>query len=70
MAHPPRRSAIPLATIDWTKPSPVRLQVIDHTCSCRLVVYELLSSGGSYMIRRLHQTNPPRSSYAGPRPRL
>ena len=64
--HPPRRNTTPLATVDWTKPSPVRLRVIDHTCSCRVVVYELLSCGGSYMIRRLHQTDPLRSSYAGP----
>jgi len=68
-AHPARRSTTPLATIDWTNPSPARLRVIDRTCSYRLIVYELLSCGGSYMIRRLHQTDPPKSSYAGPWPR-
>ncbi|MEU8251809.1 hypothetical protein [Nonomuraea sp. NPDC048916] len=68
-AHPPRHSGAPVADIDWTKPQPVRLRVVDHTCSCRVVVYELLSCGGHYMIRRLHQTDPPKSLYAGPWPR-
>jgi hypothetical protein len=63
--HPPHRSTL-ASDIDWTMPQPLRLRVVDHTCSCRLIVYELLCSGGQYVIRRMRQTDPPEMFYAGP----
>jgi hypothetical protein len=69
-AHPPGRSTAATTThIDWTKEEPVRLRIVDYTCSCRALVYELLSYGGHYMIRRTHQTTSPKVFYAGPWPR-
>lgn len=67
--HPPARIGERTTLIDWTMERPARLRVLDYTCSCRVIVYELLGCGGRYMIRRTHQTAPPRVAYAGPWPR-
>lgn len=64
--HPLVRGGNMSAHIDWAPEHPVRMRVLDHTCSCRVVVYELLGVGGRYMIRRIHQTQPRRELYSGP----
>ncbi|MEV4835241.1 hypothetical protein AB0K05_12000 [Nonomuraea sp. NPDC049486] len=64
--HPPGRIGLPMMPLDWTAERPYRSRVLGYTCSCRTIVYELLASGGMYVIRRTHQTNPPRVAYAGP----
>lgn len=64
--HPPGRSARPTVELDWRGPQPFRSRVLGYTCSCRTIVYELLASGGMYVIRRTYQTTPRRIAYAGP----
>lgn len=64
--HPPARTGGRVTCLDWAAESPARARVVDYTCSCRVIVYELLASGGTYVIRRTHQTVPPRVAYAGP----
>ncbi|MEV0593145.1 hypothetical protein [Nonomuraea cavernae] len=64
--HPPGRTGRLTTRLDWTAERPHRARVLDYTCSCRTIVYELLASGGTYVIRRTHQTAPPRETYAGP----
>ncbi|GAA4516586.1 hypothetical protein GCM10023096_32530 [Nonomuraea ferruginea] len=64
--HPPGRIGVPTTPLDWTAERPYRSRVLGYTCSCRTIVYELLASGGMYVIRRTYQTTPPRVAYAGP----
>jgi hypothetical protein len=70
-AHPSGRIAAPTVSIDWTaedwlEEQAARQRVVDYTCSCCVVVYELLSGGGTCVFRRTHQTTPPRAAYTGP----
>lgn len=70
-SHPSRRVVAPSVLIPWApaerlKNQPGRQRVLGHTCSCCVVVYELISGGGAYMVRRTHQTTPCRVVYAGP----
>lgn len=69
--HPPRYADTTMSGIDWREEQPGRLRVVDHTCSCGVIVDELVSFGGRYMIRRTQQTDPPVVLVAGPwaRPR-
>lgn len=69
--HPSGRIAAPAVAIDWTmedwlQDQATRQRVVDYTCSCCVVVYELLSGGGLCVFRRTHQITPPRVAYAGP----
>nr|WP_055509973.1 hypothetical protein [Nonomuraea pusilla] len=71
--HPPVRLAAQSLRIDWAaedqgQERASRVRVVDSTCSCCVIVYELLNYGGVYAIRRTHQTVPPRFAYAGPWP--
>ncbi|GHE49484.1 hypothetical protein GCM10017673_58600 [Streptosporangium violaceochromogenes] len=44
------------APLTWIRPrSGERCRVIDWTCGCRSVVYELCSAGGQFFIRRTVQ---------------
>ncbi|GIH99185.1 hypothetical protein Pta02_11940 [Planobispora takensis] len=49
----------------WQPQPSGRYRVLDYTCSCRAVVYELVSCGGAYQIRKIIQGRPPKSWYAG-----
>lgn len=64
--HPPGRTSVHSTRLEWTLEPPNRIRVVRHTCSCRVIVYELLTAGGAYFIRRTHQTLPAKISYAGP----
>src|SRR5690606_26265317 len=68
--HPPGRIGTPVTSLDWMAEQPYRSRVLTYTCSCRTIVYELLASGGMYLIRRTYQTTPIRIAYAGPWRRL
>jgi hypothetical protein len=63
--HPPT-GAGRHTKLDWTVERSHRARVLDYTCSCRTMVYELLASGGTYVIRRTHQVEPRKEVYAGP----
>ena len=64
--HPPTRAGRRMTRLDWTAERPYRVRVLAYTCSCRTIVYELLASGGTYVIRRSHQVAPRKETYAGP----
>ncbi len=40
-------------------------RVVDYTCDCEAVFYELISCGGIYQIHKVVQSEPPEHSYAG-----
>ncbi len=49
----------------WQPQPSGRYRVLDYTCSCRAVVYELVSCGGAFQIRKIIQRQPPEVWYAG-----
>ncbi len=63
-AHPvrvvPKRQAL-----GWDSVPQGRYRVVEHTCSCRTVFYELISCGGTYMIHRVIQSGPPEHAFTG-----
>ncbi|GAA4206309.1 hypothetical protein GCM10022252_68280 [Streptosporangium oxazolinicum] len=63
-AHPVRVTSKRLA-LDWESVPQGRYRVTEHTCSCRMVFYELISCGGTYMIHRVIQNRPPEHAFAG-----
>src|ERR1044072_6534071 len=40
-------------------------RVVEHTCACRAVVYELVTIGGTFQIHSPTQSEPPQHAYAG-----
>ncbi|MFG1685237.1 hypothetical protein ACGFNP_34100 [Nonomuraea sp. NPDC049269] len=64
--HPPHRTDSPKTLLEWTTDKPSRYRILDYTCSCGAVVYELLACGGNYRIRRTNQALSPGETYAGP----
>lgn len=40
-------------------------RVIEYTCACEAVYYELISRGGIYMIHRVIQSDLPQHNYIG-----
>ncbi|MFE3451589.1 hypothetical protein ACFXJ8_21965, partial [Nonomuraea sp. NPDC059194] len=64
--HPPGRTAACDIHLKWDGEAPPRIRVVEYTCSCRVIVYELLRCSGLYIIRRTHQTTPAKVAYAGP----
>ncbi|MGS2643048.1 hypothetical protein [Streptosporangium sp. LJ11] len=59
-AHPVRVTS-ERQTLDGDSVPQGRYRVVEHTCSCRMVFYELISCGGAYMI----QNRPPEHAFAG-----
>ncbi|SEN21103.1 hypothetical protein SAMN05660976_07050 [Nonomuraea pusilla] len=46
--------------VDWRAPSlrAQRIRVLDHTCECLVVVYELCAAGGLFFVRRKDRSGP------------
>ncbi|MEV6865751.1 hypothetical protein AB0M44_32740 [Streptosporangium subroseum] len=52
-------------TLDWRPLSLGIYRVVEHTCSCRAVYYELVSVGGSYQIHKVIQPETPEHAFTG-----
>ncbi|MER5644946.1 hypothetical protein [Streptosporangium sp. NPDC002524] len=63
-AHPVR-GAPGRRTLDWKPVSLGPYRVLEHTCACRAVFYELISCGGSHMIHRVVQGGPVEHAFTG-----
>ena len=63
-AHPVRVT-LECRTLDWDSVPQGRHRVVEHTCSCRVVFYELISCGGTHMIHRVVQRRPPEHAFTG-----
>src|SRR5437868_257679 len=42
----------------WQEIVPGRLRVIEYTCACQAVCFELVAGGGTYLIHRFLQSEP------------
>ncbi|GAB3130181.1 hypothetical protein GCM10027161_01690 [Microbispora hainanensis] len=63
---PHLRTAVPEPEkLLWVSQPRGRYRVVDYTCDCEAVFYELISCGGSYQIHKVVQSEPPEHSYAG-----
>lgn len=51
--------------LDWNAVPQGRYRVVEHTCSCRVIFYELISCGGTYMIHRVIQNKTPDHAFTG-----
>lgn len=49
----------------WVSQSRGPCRVVDYTCDCEAVFYELISCGGIYQIHRVVQSDLPAHAYAG-----
>ncbi len=63
-AHPIRATS-ECRALDGDSVPQRRYRVVEHTCSCRVVLYELISCGGIYMIHRVIQNKPPKHAFTG-----
>lgn len=71
-AHPSERVTAPRISIDWVIGDRLKdhhsthQRVLDYTCACSEVAYELLGTGGTYLFRRTDRSAPSVVAYAGP----
>lgn len=61
----PGRVAPGRQALDWEPVSLGPYRVLEHTCSCRAVFFELISCGGSYMIHRVIQGRRTEHAFTG-----
>lgn len=65
IATHPRQPLPERARLSWGREPRGEFRIIDHTCCCQAVYFELISVGGVYQVRKTIQSNPPQHLYAG-----
>ncbi|MFF3437745.1 hypothetical protein [Streptosporangium sp. NPDC002721] len=61
----PVRVAPGRRALDWEALAPGPYRVLEHTCACRAVYFELIACGGTYLIHRVIQGRPTEHAFAG-----
>lgn len=61
----PARPVLNHQRLDWNSWPLGEYRVIEHTCACTALTYELVTCGGCYQIHRLIQKFPPEHSFTG-----
>jgi hypothetical protein len=51
--------------LEWQDQPRGSYRVVDHTCCCQAVVYELICVGGIYQVHKVIQSDPPKHAYTG-----
>ncbi|GLX05918.1 hypothetical protein [Microbispora sp. NBRC 16548] len=51
--------------LEWQDQPRGPYRVVDHTCCCQAVVYELICVGGIYQVHKVIQSDAPEHTYTG-----
>ncbi|MCT9932032.1 hypothetical protein N5079_17665 [Planotetraspora sp. A-T 1434] len=51
--------------LNWQDQPRGRYRVVEHTCCCQAVFYELICVGGIYQVHKVIQSDPPEHAYTG-----
>ncbi|GLX03027.1 hypothetical protein Misp02_71130 [Microtetraspora sp. NBRC 16547] len=61
----PGRALLNRERLIWQAQPRGPYRVVEHTCCCQAVFYELICVGGIYQVHKVIQSDPPRHGYVG-----